>query len=75
MQVNIHEAKSQLSKLIARAECGEEIVIARAGRPAVKLVVVRPKKLVPGLAKGQVWMRPDFAAPLTDAELEEFLGR
>ena len=75
MQVNIHEAKSQLSKLIARAESGEVVVIARAGRPAVQLVTVRPKKLVPGLAKGKVWMSPEFASPLTDRELEEFLDQ
>ena len=75
MQVNIHEAKSQLSKLITRAESGEVVVIARAGRPVVQLVTVRPKKLVPGLAKGKVWMSPEFASPLTDRELEEFLDQ
>ena len=75
MQVNIHEAKSQLSKLITRAESGEEVVIARAGRPVVRLVTVRPKKFAPGLAKGKVWMSPDFASPMSDRELEEFLDR
>lgn len=42
ISANIHEAKTQLSKLIERAEAGEEVVIARAGKPAVRLVPVEP---------------------------------
>ena len=61
-QVNIHKAKTHLSELIARAEAGEEIVIARANVPVVKLVpVVAPKtsrRL--GEAKGLVELAPDF---------------
>jgi prevent-host-death family protein len=74
MQVNIHAAKSQLSKLIARAELGDEVVIARAGKPVVKIVPVSARKLVSGLAKGKVWMSPDFTAPMSEKELKEFLG-
>lgn len=61
--VNMHEAKAQLSQLVARAEAGEEIVIARAGKPAVRLVPVTPAKKKPrkpGLWKGKVWIAPDF---------------
>lgn len=61
-QVNIHEAKSRLSNLIARAEMGEEIVIARANKPVVRLVPVRKirvqRKL--GEAKGKVIISPNF---------------
>jgi prevent-host-death family protein len=60
---NIHEAKTHLSRLIDRAEAGEEIVIARAGKPVVRLVAYRqesPPKRVPGIWKGKVKMTPDF---------------
>ena len=43
MEVNIHHAKTNLSKLIAAAESGEEVIIARNGKPAVKLVLVAPR--------------------------------
>lgn len=61
-QVNIHEAKSRLSNLIARAEKGEEIVIARANKPVVRLVPVRKPKARRklGEAKGKVKIAPDF---------------
>jgi prevent-host-death family protein len=61
-QVNVHEAKTQLSRLLERAEAGEEIVIARSGRPVAKLVPYRqrrrPRPL--GLYEGQLWIAPDF---------------
>lgn len=61
-QVNIHEAKSRLSKLIARAEAGEEIIIARANKPVVRLVPVAkaPVRRRLGEAKGLVEIHPDF---------------
>jgi prevent-host-death family protein len=62
MFVNVHEAKSQLSALIAKAEAGEEVVIARANRPVVRLVPMEPalarRRL--GEAKGLVTIPPDF---------------
>lgn len=60
MQVNIHEAKTQLSKLIAAAEGGEEVVIARAGKPAVRLVPCPPQRQprTPGTLK--IWIADDF---------------
>lgn len=62
MQANIHEAKTHLSKLLERVENGEEVIIARAGKPIAKLVPVTPAKLprVPGIWKGKIWMSDDF---------------
>ncbi len=62
IQVNIHEAKSQLSNLVARAEAGEEVVIARANRPTVRLVPIQKEKPVRrlGEAKGLVHIHEDF---------------
>lgn len=66
--VNVHEAKTHLSRLIQEALEGEEIVIARGNEPLVRLVLVesaRPKRSL-GWAKGQVTMAPDFDEPLDD---------
>jgi prevent-host-death family protein len=72
--VNIHEAKTQLSRLLQRALLGEEVVIAKAGRPIARLAPIEqprePRK--PGSAKGQFWMAPDFDAPLPEDLLAEF---
>ncbi len=63
MQIfNIHEAKTNLSKLIEKTSRGEEIIIAKAGKPVAKLVPhkekLKPRK--PGLWKGKVWVPDDF---------------
>jgi prevent-host-death family protein len=60
--VNIHEAKTKLSALVARAEAGEEIVISRANKPVVRLVPVQsePVQRRLGEAKGLVRISPDF---------------
>lgn len=62
--VNIHEAKTHLSRLVEQVEAGEEITIARAGRPVARLVGVRaqtsPRK--PGLWRGRVHLAADFDA-------------
>ena len=74
--VNMHEAKSTLSKLVEEAEAGEEIILARAGQPVVRLVPVRagkPRQL--GQWKGRVRMADDFDAPLPDDVLAGFEGR
>lgn len=66
--VNVHEAKTHLSRLIEEALAGEEIVIARGNQPVVRLVLVesaRPQRRL-GWAKGQVQMADDFDAPLED---------
>ena len=76
MEVNVHEAKTNLSRLIERALMGEEVIIARAGKTVVKLVAVKKRrKRTFGSAKGKIVLREGWDAPLTDAELQEFLGR
>lgn len=73
---NMHEAKTQLSRLAQRAADGEEIVIARNGRPLARLVAVEaraPRRL--GLAKGRIWISPDFDAPLPRDVQEAFEGK
>lgn len=62
MQVNTHDAKTQLSKLIERAAAGEEIIIAKAGRPMARLVAYRPSagKREAGQWRGEVWLADDF---------------
>jgi len=68
-QVNIHEAKTQLSRLIQEALNGTEVIIARDNKPLVRLQVLpeaRPERRIGG-AKGMVlFMAPDFDAPLED---------
>jgi prevent-host-death family protein len=74
LQMNIHEAKTHLSKLLARVKEGEEIVIAKAGQLIARLVPVveRPNRRLPGSARGKVTIAPDFDAPLPEAILEAF---
>jgi prevent-host-death family protein len=66
--VNIHDAKTHLSRLIERVEKGEEILIARGGRPVARLVPLRvrtqPRRL--GIWEGQVWIAPDFDDPIPE---------
>ena len=61
-QVNVHEAKTHLSRLLERVEAGETIIIARAGQPVAMLSAVqrRPKKRVPGMDKGRVIIHDNF---------------
>jgi prevent-host-death family protein len=75
--VNIHEAKTQFSKLIEAVARGEEIVIAKAGKPAARLVPVQPEKPVrkPGALKGKMRIATDFDAPLPDELQAAFEGR
>lgn len=75
--INIHEAKTQLSKLIEAVEAGEEIIIARAGKPVAKLVPYKPVKPVrtPGLMKGKIWIGEDFNDPLPQDILDYFEGK
>ncbi|MBC7220205.1 type II toxin-antitoxin system Phd/YefM family antitoxin [Candidatus Bipolaricaulota bacterium] len=74
LRVNVHEAKTHLSRLLARVEGGEEVVIARAGRPVARLVPIseRPDRRVPGTARGKITIAPDFEAPLPESVLREF---
>jgi prevent-host-death family protein len=61
--VSIHEAKTHFSKLVARAEAGEEIIVRRGPKPVAKIVAYEPPpkaRRVPGAWKGQVWIADDF---------------
>ncbi|RME53108.1 MAG: type II toxin-antitoxin system Phd/YefM family antitoxin [Caldilineae bacterium] len=72
--VNIHEAKTHLSRLLARVAAGEEIVIAKAGKPIARLIPVAPpaKQRTPGSARGKIEVAPDFDAPLPPELLDAF---
>ena len=75
--INIHEAKTNLSRIVDDVAAGAEVVIAKAGKPMARLVplaaVPRTKKL--GLLKGKIHVPDDFNAPLDDATLVRFEGR
>jgi prevent-host-death family protein len=73
-RVNIHDAKTHFSRLIERVLLGEEIVIAKAGRPVAKLVPVTPEAhhRRPGSARGAFVVPPDFDAPLPDDVIAEW---
>jgi prevent-host-death family protein len=68
--VNIHQAKSQLSKLLKKAQAGEEVIIAKAGKPVARLVsVARSADRGHGIAKGKFALTDEFFAPLPEDEL------
>ncbi len=75
--INIHDAKTQLSKLIETVESGEEVIIARAGKPVARLVPYLPVKPLrePGLMKGKFEVPDSFFDPLPDEILEYFEGK
>ena len=69
--VNVHEAKTHLSRLLERVERGETVVIARAGTPIAVLSPYEPlpmRERTPGRWLGEVWMSDDFDAPLPEFE-------
>src|SRR5580704_11939862 len=74
--VNIYDAKTRLSELVDRAHAGEEIVIAKAGRPAARLVPLRTarEQRAPGRWHGRVTIAADFDAPLSARVLRDFEG-
>jgi len=74
--VNMHAAKTHLSRLVEEAAAGEEIVIAKAGRPVARLVPLetRAQPRRPGLLKGEIWMADDFDAPLSETVMAAFRG-
>jgi prevent-host-death family protein len=77
--VNLHAAKTHFSRLVDEAAAGEEIIIAKAGKPMAKLVPLtatedRPKRIL-GLLEGRLNVPDDFDAPLPDGLLDAFEGR
>ena len=75
-QVNIHYAKTNLSRLVEEVANGAEIVIAKAGKPMAKLVPIKTAARLrkPGFLKGKVKIADDFDAPLPPGMLDEFEG-
>ena len=74
VEVNVHEAKTHLSRLLQRVEAGEEVVISRAGRPLARLVPVEPPRhrRVPDRDRGKGRIAADFDAPLPARLLARF---
>ena len=72
--VNIHDAKTHFSRLITRVESGEEIIIAKAGKPVARLVplIGGIEQRVPGTAKGRLVIKEDFFEPLPEEVLKDF---
>ena len=70
--VNVHRAKTELSRLLEAVEAGEDVVIARAGVPVARLVAVRTDERVPGRLAGVVRLGDDFESPLPTGIAEGF---
>ena len=73
--VNVHQAKTELSRLLARVEAGEDVVIARRGEPVARLVGCNPpRKRQPDILKGKVIVPESFLDPLPEEELTAWEG-
>lgn len=77
MIVNIHKAKTNLSRLVEDVMHGDEVIIARAGKPVAKLVAISPSKPArkPGALKGKIKIASDFNSPLSDELMDDFEGK
>ena len=74
--VNVHQAKTRLSQLLAQVEAGEEVIIARRGEPVARLVRCKPRgKRQFGAMKGQAGIDDSFFDPLPEEELRAWEGR
>jgi len=71
---NVHDAKTHFSRLLDRVAQGEEVIIAKSGRPVAKLVRVASKPRKPGRLKGRIRISPDFDEPLPAEVLAAFRG-
>ena len=76
-KVNIHQAKTHLSRLVDLAAGGEEIIIAKAGKPLARLVPYNPKGAFrrPGAMRGKIRIKKNFDAPLPKSLLDSFEGK
>ncbi|MBW3603657.1 MAG: type II toxin-antitoxin system Phd/YefM family antitoxin [Actinobacteria bacterium] len=72
--VNVHEAKTHLSRLLERVEQGEEVVIARNNRPIARLVAHAAPERQPGSLRGCIRIAEDFDDPLPDELVDAFRG-
>ena len=75
MEVNIHEAKTNLSRLLEKVAAGEEVIIAKAGKPVARLVRIEARKPVLGGARGTIHFKPGWDEPLADEEMKEVFGQ
>ena len=74
--VNVHQAKTELSRLLARVEAGEDVVIARRGKPVARLVACKARiKRQPDVLKGKIVVPDTFFDPLPEEELTAWEGR
>jgi prevent-host-death family protein len=71
---NVHDAKTHLSRLLEQVARGEEVIIAKSGRPVAKLVPVAAEPRRPGRLKGRIRLGPDFDEPLPEEVLAAFRG-
>jgi prevent-host-death family protein len=74
MKVNIHEAKTHFSSLLAKVGKGEEVIISKAGKPIARLIPIgeKPIKRDAGSARGRITIAEDFDAPLPESVLNSF---
>lgn len=74
--INIHQAKTNLSRLIEAVLNGEEVIIAKAGKPKVKLVpfISKRKKRRGGQLKGKIWASDDWDSPATNKEIQDLFN-
>ena len=75
MEVNIHQAKTHLSRLLEQVQAGEEVVIAKSGRPIARLVPIRASKPILGSARGRGRLKPGWDDPLSDEEIVSLFGQ
>ena len=76
--VNVHEAKTHLSRLLAKVARGDEVIIARGGKPVARLVPIQKARRMDqllGIDKGRLWIAPDFDASLPEEMLAAFEGK
>lgn len=72
---NVHEAKTHFSRILAKVQAGEEVIIAKAGQPIARIVPIRSSTPRVADRETRVWVAPDFDAPLPDEWLDAFEGK
>ena len=72
--INLYDAKTRLSELVDRAAAGEEVIIAKAGKPMARLVPLEKPHRIPGRGKGKIWISDDFDDDLPEEILKEWEG-
>ena len=75
MKMNLQQAKAQLSRLVDAALMGDDVIIAKAGKPCVRLVPLEQPARQPGSAKAKAALTPEFFEPLSEEELVAWNGR